>query len=104
MFKDNGDWGSYAGDVDESGNQGNGKMTYVNGEIYEGGFVDNKSTVTGVYTDGLTARSMRVGGWTEIDRVSVYIVWQMALKIIPYTKRVRQRGAAWNGALIAKLH
>jgi len=43
MFKDNGDWGSYEGGVDKRGyRQGNGKMTYVNGDIYEGGFVDNK--------------------------------------------------------------
>ena len=43
MFKDHGTWGSYEGDVDNGGNrQGKGKMTYVNGCYYEGGFVDDK--------------------------------------------------------------
>ena len=43
LFKDNGDWGSFDGDVDSAGNrQGKGKMTYQGGDSYEGGFVDNK--------------------------------------------------------------
>ncbi|KAL7523765.1 hypothetical protein ACHAXR_001046, partial [Thalassiosira sp. AJA248-18] len=43
LFKDNGEWGSYNGEVDASGNrQGKGKMTYDTGNYYEGGFVDDK--------------------------------------------------------------
>ena len=43
MFKDQGDWGCYEGDVDDGGNRtGNGKMTYSSGAYYEGGFIDNK--------------------------------------------------------------
>jgi hypothetical protein len=73
MFKDNGDWGSYEGDVDESGNrQGNGKMTYVNGDIYEGGFVDNKFHCDrGLYrwADG----EEHEGGWMDGDRQGIGI-------------------------------
>jgi len=51
LFKDNGEWGSYDGDVDAAGNrQGKGKMTYKSGNSYEGGFVDDKyECETGVF-------------------------------------------------------
>ena len=71
MFKDYGDWGSYEGDVDESGNrQGDGKMTYVNGDVYEGGFVDNKFHCDrGIYrwADG----DEHEGGWMDGDSQGV---------------------------------
>ena len=43
LFRDNGEWGSFDGEVDAAGNrQGSGKMTYKVGNYYEGGFVDDK--------------------------------------------------------------
>jgi len=43
LYKDYGEWGSFDGDVDSSGNrQGRGKMTYDSGNYYEGGFKDDK--------------------------------------------------------------
>ncbi|KAL7543223.1 hypothetical protein ACHAXR_012528, partial [Thalassiosira sp. AJA248-18] len=43
FFKDYGDWGSYEGEVDASGNrQGTGRMNYDSGNYYQGGFVDDK--------------------------------------------------------------
>jgi len=43
LYNDDGHWGSFEGDVDEAGDrQGKGKMTYNNGNYYEGGFVDSK--------------------------------------------------------------
>merc|ERR1719253_1423215 len=43
LFRDNGEWGSFDGEVDVAGNrQGSGKMTYKVGNYYEGGFVDDK--------------------------------------------------------------
>ena len=41
MLKDHSEWEMYKGDVDKKGEcQGNGKMTYVTGSHYEGGFMD----------------------------------------------------------------
>ena len=43
LYKDYGEWGSYDGDVDSSGNrQGKGKMKYDSGNYYIGGFKDDK--------------------------------------------------------------
>jgi len=43
MFKDNGEWGSYEGLRDAKGKrQGQGKMKYDSGNIYEGPFVNDK--------------------------------------------------------------
>lgn len=43
LFKDHGEWGSFEGNVDDTGNrQGKGKMTYKSGNYYEGEFVDNR--------------------------------------------------------------
>ena len=43
QFKDYGDWGTYDGELNESGDRhGQGKMTYDSGNYYEGGFVNNK--------------------------------------------------------------
>ncbi len=73
MFKDHGSWGSYEGDVDYGGNrQGKGKMTYVNGCYYEGGFVDDKfQGDKGVYHwfDG----DEYEGGWKDGERHGVGI-------------------------------
>lgn len=67
-FKDHGDWGSWEGDVDETGNrQGNGKMTYDSTNYYEGGFVKNKFHCDkGVYhwLDG----DEYEGAWKEGER------------------------------------
>jgi len=73
MFKDHGEWGTYIGDVDESGNrQGEGKMTYVGGGYYEGGFADNTfHGDKGVYhwADG----SEYEGSWKDGERHGVGI-------------------------------
>ena len=43
MFKYNGDWGSWDGEVDEDNKRrGKGKITYKSGSLYEGCFVNNK--------------------------------------------------------------
>ena len=44
MYKDNGEWGVYEGTFDSSGTkrQGKGVMKYDSGNVYTGGFVDNK--------------------------------------------------------------
>lgn len=74
MFKDYGEWGSYEGVVDENGSrQGSGKMTYASGSYYEGSFVNDK-----FHGDKGVAMSMREGGRTESDMVSVYSARQMA--------------------------
>jgi hypothetical protein len=70
MFKDQGVWGSYIGKVDDSGNrQGNGKIMYVNGSYYEGGFVNDKFHGDGVYhwADG----DEYEGGWNDGERHGV---------------------------------
>ena len=66
--KDYGEWGSYIGDVDESGKrQGKGKMTYDSGNYYEGGFLDDKfHGDEGIYHwfDG----DEYSGGWKDGER------------------------------------
>ena len=73
MFKDHGDWGSYEGDLDGSGNrQGKGKMTYESGAYYEGGFVNDKfHCESGIYhwSDG----EEYVGEWKEGERNGIGI-------------------------------
>jgi len=68
QFKDYDDWGSYEGDVDEAGNrQGKGKMTYVSGNYYEGGFVNDKfhcDKGTYRWSDG----DEHVGQWKDGER------------------------------------
>lgn len=68
MFKDNGDWGTYEGDLDENGKrQGQGKMTYGSGLYYEGGFVNDAfHGDKGVYhwPDG----EQYEGAWSEGER------------------------------------
>ena len=68
MFKDFGDWGTYEGEVNENGDRiGRGKMTYVSGNYYEGGFVDDKfEGENGTYnwTDG----DEYVGEWKDGER------------------------------------
>ena len=74
MFKDYGEWGSYEGVVDENGSrQGSGKMTYASGSYYEGSFVNDK-----FHGDKGVAMSMREGGRTESDMVSLYYAPQTA--------------------------
>jgi hypothetical protein len=42
MFKDNGDWGTWSGEVDSDTNRkGFGRMTYESGSVYEGCFMNN---------------------------------------------------------------
>jgi len=42
MFKDNGDWGTWAGELDSNDERkGFGTMTYQSGAVYEGTFVNN---------------------------------------------------------------
>ena len=97
MFKDNGDWGSYEGDVDQSGNrQGNGKMTYVSGSIYEGGFVDDKfHGDKGSYrwSDG----DEYEGGWKDGERQGVG-VFRSADGTVEYS--IYEMGATKGGGLV----
>ena len=68
FVKDYGEWGSYAGVVDDDGKrQGKGKMTYDSGNYYEGEFVDDKfHGDNGVYKwfDG----DKYVGSWKDGER------------------------------------
>jgi len=73
LFKDYGEWGSYEGDVDDTGNrQGKGKVTYESGNYYEGGFVDDKyQGKHGIYRwfDG----DEYEGPWKDGERVGLGI-------------------------------
>jgi len=68
LFKDYGEWGSYDGEFDASGERhGQGKMTYGSGNYYEGHFVNNKfHGVKGVYhwVDG----DEYEGSWKDGER------------------------------------
>ena len=68
LYKDYGEWGSYDGDVDSSGNrQGKGKMKYDSGNYYIGGFKDDKfHGDEGIYHwfDG----DKYSGGWRDGER------------------------------------
>eukprot|EP00804_Cyclotella_cryptica_P016739 CCRYP_002034-RA/>CCRYP_002034-RA protein AED:0.26 eAED:0.26 QI:348/1/1/1/1/1/2/131/940 len=51
MYKDNGDWGSWKGELDSQGKRtGKGTMTYDGGAVYEGDFVDDVYEGYGKYT------------------------------------------------------
>ena len=51
MHKDNGEWGSWNGELDSNGQRvGNGIMTYEVGAIYDGDFINDKYNGFGTYT------------------------------------------------------
>jgi hypothetical protein len=51
MYKDNGDWGSWKGELDSSGKRtSKGTMTYEGGSIYVGDFANDKYEGYGTYT------------------------------------------------------
>lgn len=67
MHKDNGDWGSYSGNLDETGKRtGMGAMTYEAGPVYKGYFANDKYNGHGTYKwpDG----DAYVGDWKDGER------------------------------------
>jgi len=85
-FKDNGEWGTYNGDpLDDNGDrQGNGKMTYASGNIYEGDFVNNKyNSEKGTYkwADGDTYE----GPWKDGERHGAVGIYRKADGSVEYS-------------------
>jgi hypothetical protein len=98
MFKDHGEWGTYEGDVDEKGNRhGKGKVTYTNGDYYEGGFVDDKfHGDKGVYHwfDG----DEYEGGWKDGERhgVGKFTNADGTVEISMYEGVAKGEGVLWS--------
>ena len=67
MYKDNGDWGSWTGELDSNGKRtGKGKMTYDAGATYEGDFVNDKYEGYGTYT--WDDKDVYEGEWKDGER------------------------------------
>jgi hypothetical protein len=88
-FKDNGEWGTYEGvPLDKNGDrQGNGKMTYSSGNIYDGDFVNNKyHGEKGIYKweDG----DIYEGPWKDGERHGAVCIYRKADGGVEYSAYV----------------
>ena len=72
MHKDNGEWGSWNGELDSNGQRvGNGIMTYEVGATYDGDFENDKYNGFGTYT--WPDNDIYEGGWLNGERHGVGI-------------------------------
>ena len=102
-FKDNGEWGTYEGaPLDSNGDrQGNGKMKYSSGNIYDGDFVNNKyHSKNGIYKweDGDTF----AGPWNDGERHGAVCIYRKADGGVEYSAYVS--GQATGEGLFWEAH
>jgi hypothetical protein len=98
MYKDNGDWGSWEGELDSNGKRtGKGKMTYECGASYEGDFVNDKYEGHGTYTwddgDNYTGewkdgKRNGKGAYRQMDGIVEYCIFDYG--------RPKGEGIAWE--------
>eukprot|EP00970_Alexandrium_tamarense_P019159 scaffold13659_cov193-Alexandrium_tamarense.AAC.2 len=98
MHRDNGDWGSYKGELDGDGKRtGTGTMTYDSNNIYEGGFVSDAYSGDGKYKwfDG----DEYEGQWKDGERhgLGIFRLADGGAEYSMYEKGVATgEGVAWN--------